>query len=104
MLNFNQFKPFRHYAENPGIMRIFSVVFTIAAVLRSPLPNRPTATFPGMLPAGRLRFRHIPWPTAKISNGSPPPNFLHRCLSSPLLAKFSPVKGIANGYRYPLEL
>ena len=43
MLNFNQFKLIRHYGENPGIMRIFSVVFTIAAV-RRPLGK----------PAGRL--------------------------------------------------
>jgi hypothetical protein len=43
MLNFNQFKPFRHSVENTGIMRIFSVVFTIAAV-RRPLGK----------PAGRL--------------------------------------------------
>ena len=31
MLNFNQFKLIRHYGENPRNMRIFSVVFTIAA-------------------------------------------------------------------------
>ena len=43
MLNFNQFKLIRHYGENPRNMRIFSVVFTIAAV-RRPLGK----------PAGRL--------------------------------------------------